>query len=117
MKTVTYHSIDRIMERANLKNEQAAKRNINLALERGKRAEDFSSWEKSYLNNAGHGNCIAVAYNNFCYIISDSGCCIMTYQLPKWFGKKKHFNVKERIRNYKKYYRNNDFLFDEYLYS
>ena len=51
-------------------------------------------------------NATAIAYNNFCYIVSEEGFCVTLYPLPVWFGKKKHFNGKERIRNMKAYARN-----------
>ena len=48
----TIHSIDRAKERAGL-NERRAYKMIDLALERGKTAEDFTSWERDYLLNEG----------------------------------------------------------------
>ena len=101
----TIHSIDRAKERAGL-NERRAYKMIDLALERGKTAEDFTSWERDYLLNEGKADTTAIAYNNFCYIVSDEGFCVTLYPLPAWFGKKKHFNGKERIRNMKTYARN-----------
>ena len=44
----TIHSLDRAKERAGL-NERRAYKMIDLALERGKSAEDFTSWEKEQL--------------------------------------------------------------------
>lgn len=105
MKSI--HSIDRIRERCNLKQDRLAMRNIQLAFERGKRADDLTSWEREYLANEGHGNCSAIAYNNYCYIVSENNVCVTVYALPKWFGQKKHFDGKERIRDYKKYCRSN----------
>lgn len=101
----TIHSIARAKERAGL-NERRAYKMIDLALERGKTAEDFTSWERDYLLNEGKADTTAIAYNNFCYIVSDEGFCVTLYPLPAWFGKKKHFNGKERIRNMKTYARN-----------
>lgn len=98
----TYHSIDRAKERAGL-NERKATKMIEHALERGKSASDFSSMEKNFLESGGHNGCTAIAYNNFCYIVNENGICVTLYPLPTWFGKKKHFNGKEPIRNYKKY--------------
>ncbi len=102
----TVHSVERAKERAGL-NERKAYKMIDHALERGKRAEDFSSWERDYLKGECKGNTTAIAYNNFCYIVNEEGFCVTLYPLPTWFGKKKHFNGKERIRNMKVYSRNN----------
>jgi hypothetical protein len=104
---VTIHGASRAKERCNVKNVRSAEKNVTLAIQRGKRAADCTSWERAYLESEAYDDCIAVAYNNFCYIFNPSGVCVTIYQLPAWFGKKKHFNGKERIRNYKKYCRSN----------
>ena len=83
-----------------------ANKMIALALERGKTADDFTSWEREYLKGESKGDSIAIAYNNFCYIVNKNGFCVTLYPLPAWFGKKKQFNGKERIRNAKAYARN-----------
>ena len=101
----TVHSLDRAKERAGL-NEKRAYKMIELALERGKTAENFTSWEKEYLQRECKDGVIAIAYNNYCYIVNEEGFCITLYPLPAWFGKKKHFNGKEHIRNLKTYSRN-----------
>lgn len=101
----TYHGVQRAKERCNLKSDKAAEKQISLALSRGKRAQDFTSWERNYLENEAHDNCIAIAYNNFCYIVNSNGICVTLHPLPSWFGKKKQFNGKERIRNAKQYSR------------
>lgn len=100
----TVHSLERAKERAGI-NEKKAYKMIDRALERGKRAEDFSSWERDYLREEGKGNATAIAYNNYCFIVSEDGFCLTVYPLPTWFGKKKHFKGKERIRNMKAYSR------------
>lgn len=110
----TMHSIKRTKERRNIKNKHSATRKIENALNRGKCAEDFSSWERDYLINESKDNCTAIAYDNYCYIVNENGRCVTMYKLPAWFGKKKHFNGKERIRNFKKYSKNmfiNDFAY------
>ena len=112
----TYHSIDRAKERAGL-NERKATKMIELALERGKSASDFSSMEKSYLDSEGYDGCTAIAYNNFCYIVNENGICVTLYPLPAWFGKKKRFDGKEKIRNPKKYSKNYGFYSREIEYS
>lgn len=107
MMTATLHSLDRSKERCKIRNTNSAEKNISRAIERGKRAEDFTSWERAYLSIEAYNNCTAIAYNNFCYIINEYGACVTIHALPSWFGKKKHFDGKERIRNYKKYCKNN----------
>ena len=110
----TLHAMERSKERRNYKNQRTAIKNIELAIARGKRAEDFTSWERNYLYSACTENKYAIAYNNFCYIVSEEGCCITMFPLPVWFGKKKHFDGKERIRNYKKYCKNNSQYCESY---
>ena len=112
----TCHSIDRAKERAGL-NERKATKMIEQALKRGKSANEFNSMEKSYLEKQGQGNCTAIAYNNFCYIVNENGFCVTLYPLPVWFGKKKRFDGKEKIRNPKKYRKNYDFYSREFKYS
>ena len=89
----TVHSIDRIKERAG-KNEKNAEKLIALALERGKSADRFTSWERSYLSREASDNCTALAYDGLCYIVNENGFCVTMYPLPAWFGKKKHYNGK-----------------------
>lgn len=43
----TVHSINKVKERCGIKNKHSAVKNIELALQRGKRYYDFSSWCKS----------------------------------------------------------------------
>ena len=105
---ITYHSIERAKERLGY-NEKVAKKQIKRALERGKTADCFSSWEKNYLENESRENTYAIAYNNFCYIVGSDGTCVTMYPLPAWFGKKKHFDGKEKIRNAKAYSRYNSY--------
>lgn len=99
----TLHSLQRAKERCQLKNQRSASKNIQRALIRGKRAEDCTSWERTYLSTEAYDNCFAVAYNNFCYIFNVQNQCVTIHALPSWFGKKRHFDGKTRIRNYKSY--------------
>ena len=99
----TIHGIERVKERCNFKNHNSALRNIGLALKRGKRIENYSSWERTYLINKAYDDCSAIAYNGFCYIVNETGRCVTVCKLPAWFDKKKHFDGKTRIRDYKKY--------------
>ena len=98
----SYHSIVRAKERLGY-NEKNARKQINRALERGKVAEEFKSWERNYLKNEGREDAYAIAYDNFCYIVGVDGSCVTMYELPTWFGKKKQFDGKKRIRNAKAY--------------
>lgn len=101
---VTKHSVEKAKERLGINRKYAEKR-ITDALRRGKTAESFSSWERSFLEQEGKDGCRAVAYNGFCYIVGPKNTCVTLYPLPSWFGHKKHFNGKEKIRNAKKYYK------------
>ena len=102
----TIHCINRAKERAGV-NEKRAERMVALAMERGKTADAFTSWERSYLKGEETEEYIAVAFAGYCYLISYTGHCVTMYPLPSWFGKKKHFDGKERIRDYKKYCKSN----------
>ena len=108
------HSLERAKERQKLKNQRAAERNMDRALRNGKRAEDCSSWERNFLLHESHDDCVAVAYNGFCYIFNEQDVCVTLYPLPPWFEKKKRFVGKERIRDYKRYQSN---FLDDYRRS
>ena len=102
----TVHSIERSKERLGL-NERRAEKTIQLAIERGKAYNDFnSSRERKYLKAHTNSEVYALAYNGYCYIISNTGFCITVYELPVWFGKKKQYDGKTEIKNAKTYYRN-----------
>ena len=117
IETVSFHSITRAKERTGMKNEKTISKNIALAMQRGKRAKDFTSWERNYLRAEAYDNCTAIAYNNYCYIVSEDGCCVTMYPLPVWFGRKKRFDGKERIRNYKQYCKFRDHNRDCCIYT
>ena len=110
----TYHSIERAKERFS-KNEKTATKNIRLALERGKKATNFASKEREYLENVAKGDVVALAYNNFCYIVNENGFCVTMYALPEWFGKKRFYDRKKPIRNVKAYSRNYYSTQDKYV--
>ena len=103
----TYHGMIRVCERAKCSTDLALRMIENASI-RGKDASAFASWEHNYLKTQGEkqGNCRAVAYNGFCFIFGGDGLCVTMYKLPRWFGKKKHFDGKTKIRKMKKYYRN-----------
>lgn len=109
MCIATYHGIDRVREYHKVKTDRAAIKTIELALKRGKRFSDYTSWERTYLANKEYDECSALAYNGYCFIISKTGQCVTAYPLPDWFGEKKRFAGKEKIRNLKKYSRMNNF--------
>ncbi len=98
----SYHSIQRAYERTQFK-KSAVPRFVEKGIERGKTADDFNQDEKKYLENQSRDNCTAKAYNGYCLIISDQGNCVTLYRLPEWFGKKRFYNGKDRIRNVKHY--------------
>lgn len=114
--TATIHSIERSKERLGL-NERRAEKIIQLAIERGKTYNDFnSSHERKYLEQHTDSEVYAVAYNGYCYIISNLGFCVTVYELPEWFGKKKQYDGKTKIKNMKSYYRNYNDLEDVFWY-
>ena len=100
----TYHSIQRANERTRY-NGKSAIRFISNGIERGKTANDFTQSERKYLLDKQHDNCIAKAYNGFCLIINEVGECVTIYPLPEWFGKKRYYKEKSRIRNAKRYFK------------
>lgn len=108
---MTNHSIIRTEERAH-KSEKAARRMINLAKERGIKASDFPARERRYLEGKGKGRKKAVYYAGYCFIFSNDFECITMFSVPQWFGKKTNFQGKQRIRDIKKYVRNNPDVFD-----
>ena len=112
----TQHSIDRAMERICL-NAHEAERKIEIALVRGKSAENYkTSRERKYLEKQSR-NAIAVAYDNYCYLFSYQGECITVYSLPDWWEKKKMYNGKEKIRNPKKYFSLYKYNDEDFLYA
>jgi len=109
MVVTTYHCIERIKERCGIKSEETIRKNIAMAMYRGKCAEDFSGRERAYLTEQCRDEYSATAYNGFCYIFSEGRFCVTVYPLPKWFDKHNRFDGKERIRNQRKYWRNNPY--------
>jgi len=79
--SVTKHSLDKAKERLGINKKYAEKR-ITDALRRGKTSRDFSSWERSFLEQEGKDGCYAVAYNGFCYIVSPANACVTLYPPP-----------------------------------
>ena len=98
----TEHCIERASERTGYMGKTAL-RFIENGIARGKSAKDFKQDESEYLLRREQNNCTARVYNGFCFIISEYGECITLYRLPHWFGKKRHYDSKTRIRNAKKY--------------
>lgn len=107
MPATTHHSIERVMERRSIKNVRTAEKNIARAIQNGKRAENFTSLEHTFLSKEGRDNCTAIAYNGFCYIVNKNGACVTVYPLPVWFGRRQHFRGKEPIRDFRKYCKSN----------
>lgn len=111
----TLHGAQRVKERRNLKNTRAAEKQFVLALQRSKTADDYASWERNFLLERCKEDRTAIAYNDFCYIFGHNGACITLFPLPDWFGKRKHFDGKQRIRDYKKYTKMISSLYDAEL--
>lgn len=100
----TYHSIERVKERICLDEEKAFNQ-IKKAITRGKTSKDFTSLERKYLEGKFHDNVKALVYNHFCYIVTEEGVCITIHKLPPWFGKRRSYNGKDRIKKAKVYTR------------
>lgn len=108
---LTCHSIERAKLRVRSKSSEYSRKQVQLAYERGLRAEDCTSWERNYMDNQNKGKgCVPVAYNGFCFIFCvyperNEAVCLTVYPLPPWFGKKKshYYHKKERIKSPKNY--------------
>ena len=102
---ITEHSVERAMERLGLER-KAAERFLLNGIERGKTYESYSGKERRFLETHAKGDCLSsIAYNGYCFVVSDDLVCLTVYPLPEWFGKKVFYDHKERIRNAKKYIR------------
>lgn len=110
MNIASKHYMRRAKERTGVKNNKTNERIAALALHRGKRAADFTDREQEYLSSREDRDCLAFAYNGFCYVFSQDHCCITTYVLPEWFGRRPHYAGKEMIRDFKKYCKYNQAL-------
>ncbi len=110
----TLHGMERSKERLNLNTKNAA-RQMELALERGIRAADCSSTlERRFLADRCLDDSEAIAYNGCCFIVNTQTKTVITvYPLPAWWGKRKRYVGKERVRKARAYYRMND----EYDYA
>jgi len=110
--SITNHAYERLKERCKIKNAKTARKNIELAFNKGKRFDDFSSIESDYLLSKEYDCCYAIVFNSYCYIFNQLNACVTVYMLPKWFNKKKTYDGKCKIRNLKKY-TNSNYSFDE----
>ena len=100
---ITNHGVDREKERCGMSKKKAL-RQVKLALERGKRVADFNGTrEREYLEKRESEHTYSIIYNQFCYIVSDDNVVITVFPVPRWFDKKKKYDGKVKIRNYKKY--------------
>lgn len=110
----TVHSMERIKERAGMKNSEEMARYITSAVTKGKPAEEYTSAERKYLEKVSQkeSNRKAVTYDGKCFIFTaDKTICITMFPLPAWFGKKKHYDGKTKIRHPYRYIRyNTDYL-------
>lgn len=102
----TLHSMERTKERVGFKGKTATNF-IEKAIIRGKGISDYSSVaERKFLEKQeAKGDCTAIVYNGFCFIVSRNNACLTVYNLPDWFDKKKHYDGKVKIKNTVKYYR------------
>lgn len=101
---MTYHSILRTVERANLSRDSAV-RMIEKAKEYGKKAEAFPSDERKYLKQLEREGSNVLYHAGYCFILTDDYKCITMFPVPQWFGKKSRHCGKTVVRNPKKYSR------------
>ena len=104
----TMHSIIRANERAGMNCSEAI-RFTDHAIRSGKRAEDFPSKERKYLESKETDPaCKAIFYNGYIFIMKGENTCITLYLAPSWFLKKRYYDGKTRVRDAKKYLRYSD---------
>lgn len=109
---LTQHSIERAKLRIRSKSTNYSKKQVQMAYERGRRAEDLCSWERNYMEKQKRNQCDEpVAYNGFCYIFAvyrerEEAICLTVYPLPPWFNRRKshYYHKKERIKDIKNYH-------------
>lgn len=101
----TCHSLERAIERLGL-NENEAIRFTKMALARGKESKDMPKNEKQYMESKQVEIGIrTVYYNGIMLVFNSWDECITMYEAPSWFGRKKHYDGKQEIRDAKKYIR------------
>lgn len=101
---MTYHSICRTEERANL-SKGAAMKMIERASKKGRMASEFALDERRYLQSKENEGRYACYYSGYCFIFTKGHICITMFPVPKWFGKRGKYNGKILIREPKKYLR------------
>ena len=112
--TGTVHSYEQIKSRFGYSLKKGERR-MALALERGKRADDFkTAEERNFLEVKAREGSFAVAYDGKCFVFSEMSRCITVYQLPRWFDKKKYYEGKVRIRKSKNYMRYCGYAWEAY---
>lgn len=95
----TIHSLDMAHKRLGL-NEKAARRNIELAYARGRRADSFCGSDYRYLMRKCEDGCEPCVYQGAIYIFSPDGTCVTLYRAPRWLGRKRrNYDGKTRMRN------------------
>lgn len=101
---MTYHSIIRTSERANL-NHHSAIRMIERAKECGKRAEAFPAIERNYMKNMEINGKTVLYHAGYCFVFGDECACITMFPVPQWFGKKSRHYGKTLVKKPKKYFK------------
>lgn len=100
---LTAHATERISQRFGCR-AAAAQRLVERAFRNGSGKEQFGSFERRYLQKReDKEDCIVRLYNGACFIFNKEGVCVTAYDVPGWFGKKRYFIGKERIRDCRKY--------------
>lgn len=106
---LSYHGQKRAKKRFGIGYEKADS-HFEEAKLRGKYVDDYEyrSVEYDYLLSKQRKKYNqAVAYNGVLYIFDDDTCITM-FSLPSWFGRKKHYEGKQQVRNVKAYMRHYD---------
>lgn len=102
---MTYHSIVRTRERANVPKKAAAKV-IERAKQRGIKSSEMPAKERRYLNDLQNDGIKFLYYNGYLYLLNAiSNVCITMYAAPEWFLSGCNFSGKDEVRKPKKYMR------------
>ena len=49
-----------------------------------------------------------MVYQDAIYIFSADGVCVTLYPVPRWFGTRRNYDGKERIRNVRRFFRDQE---------
>lgn len=83
---ITFHCEERVNQRSRF-NGKTAQRFVENAFKRGKRADNFTSMEASYLRHFERNGLQAYVYSGY-LLLANGDRCVTIFELPNWFGKK-----------------------------